>query len=122
MESIAIIGASSNREKFSNKCVRAYLSKGYKVFPVNPNEESVEGIKCFDYITEINEEIDIVSIYVKNEILEKLTEGIIAKKPGLVYFNPGTENKEALWKFRNSGIRVLEECSILAIGIMPSSL
>ena len=42
---IAVIGASNNREKFGNKCVRAYLMKGHEVFPVNPKEEKIEGLK-----------------------------------------------------------------------------
>lgn len=47
MDSIAIIGASSDRSKFGNKAVRAYKRKGFKVFPINPKESKIEGLKCY---------------------------------------------------------------------------
>ena len=43
MPTIAVLGASSDRRKFGNKCVRAYLSRGHMVYPVNPKDAEVEG-------------------------------------------------------------------------------
>ena len=34
----AVVGASSDRAKFGNKVLRAYQSKGWKVYPINPRE------------------------------------------------------------------------------------
>ena len=42
--SVAILGASTDRGKFGNKSVRAHLSKGYTVYPVNPKGEVIEGL------------------------------------------------------------------------------
>mmetsp|Transcript_420 Transcript_420/g.523 ORF Transcript_420/g.523 Transcript_420/m.523 type:complete len:141 (+) Transcript_420:171-593(+) len=44
-ESFAVVGASSNRSKYGNKCLRKYMEKGLKVVPVHPKEETVEGLK-----------------------------------------------------------------------------
>jgi hypothetical protein len=44
-KTIAIIGASTDRNKFGNKAVRAFRQQGYQVFPVNPKEETVEGLR-----------------------------------------------------------------------------
>ena len=44
VKTVAIIGASSNPNKFGNKAVRAFLRQGYTVYPVNPNEPEVEGL------------------------------------------------------------------------------
>ena len=57
---IAVIGASADREKFGNKCVRAYVSKGYVVFPVNPKQDIIEELKCYKSILDISEDIDIL--------------------------------------------------------------
>lgn len=122
MENIAVIGASKDKEKFSNKCVRAYNSKGYNVYPVNPNETEIEGLKCYSNIMEIKENIDIVSIYLNGENSHKVVDSIIEKKPSLVYINPDAADNQVEWKIKNAGIRVKKECSILAIGIRPSSL
>ena len=42
---IAVAGASSNPEKYGNKIVRNLLGKGYTVLPLNPREETIEGLK-----------------------------------------------------------------------------
>ena len=118
---IAIIGASADRSKFGNKCVRAYRSKGFSVFPVNPKEKEIEGLKCYSRITEIHESLDIVSLYLPPDKIHMVASDILAKKPRIVYFNPGTENEELAKKFRDAGIDVREECSIRALGLSPAS-
>ena len=40
-QSVAVLGASTNRSKYSNKAVRAYADKGWTVYPVNPKAELV---------------------------------------------------------------------------------
>ena len=42
---VAVIGASSNRNKFGNRAVRAFQQQGYTVVPINPHEAEVEGLK-----------------------------------------------------------------------------
>jgi len=59
---IAIIGASKDRTKFSNKAVRAYKENDHVVFPVNPSEREIEGLKCYASVREIPLEIDAVII------------------------------------------------------------
>ena len=44
MPSVAILGASTDRSKFGNKAVRAFLARGYDVYPVNPKGGEVEGL------------------------------------------------------------------------------
>ena len=41
---VAVIGASSNRQKFGNRAVRAFVRQGYTVIPINPHEREVEGL------------------------------------------------------------------------------
>ena len=53
MMNIAIIGASPDRERMANKAVRAYVQEGHNVFPVNPKETEVEGLRCYENIKEI---------------------------------------------------------------------
>ena len=46
-----------------NRAVRAYLKVGYAVFPINPHEDKIEGLKTYRSILDVPDEIDRVSIY-----------------------------------------------------------
>lgn len=119
---IAVIGASNNREKFGNKCVRAYLMKGHEVFPVNPEEDKIEGLKAYKSLSEIPAKIDVVSLYVRPDIGIKIADEIIKKKVPKVFLNPGTESPEIIEKLEKKHVIVLPRCSIVAIGVNPSEL
>jgi predicted CoA-binding protein len=43
----AVVGANENPEKYGNMIYRKLRAKGYEVYPVNPNYETVEGDKCY---------------------------------------------------------------------------
>ena len=65
---IAIIGASNNKEKYGNKAVRAYKKQGHSVYPVNPKEKTIEGLRVYKLILDIPDEIERASIYLPPEI------------------------------------------------------
>jgi len=97
---IAIIGASKNREKFSNKAVRAYKENHHVVFPVNPNEREIEGLACYNSVFEIPLDIDAASIYLPPALGIKVADDIIKKKIKKVYLNPGSESDEIIRKLK----------------------
>jgi predicted CoA-binding protein len=47
MKTWAVVGASENKEKFGWKIYKKLKDKGYKVFPVSPNYETIDGDKCY---------------------------------------------------------------------------
>ena len=53
MPTIAILGASADRSKFGNKAVRAFLARGFTVYPVNPKGGEVEGLPAYRSLAEI---------------------------------------------------------------------
>ena len=122
VKTVAIIGASNNRSKYGNKAVRAFQQTGYKVFPVHPALAEVEGLTCYKSIAEEPERPNLVSVYVGPEILVKILPDIAAKGCDELWLNPGTESDEVLTKAKELGLKTVQTCSILAVGISPSSL
>jgi len=119
-EAIAIIGASSRREKFANKAVRAFTEEGYTVYAVHPKETEVEGLPVYRSVTDIPGDVQIASLYVGPAIGEAALEGIKAKGIRTVFVNPGAGSPELLAKGRELGLEMRDECSILAIGRSPA--
>src|SRR4030042_3618615 len=61
-ESVALIGASASPEKMSNVVLRS-LSRGeFRLYPVNPKEKEILGLRCYASVTELPESVDLAVI------------------------------------------------------------
>jgi uncharacterized protein len=117
--SVAVIGASQDRRKYGNKAVRAYVENGYTVFPVNPNEATIEGLKAYPNLDAIPEPVDFVSLYVPPAVGLKLLPAIAAKEPKELWLNPGSESDELIEAAADLHLRAIVSCSIIALGLDP---
>ena len=116
MKTIAIIGASNDRQKFGNKCVRAFLHQGYTVYPVNPKEAEIEGLPAFKSIRDVPERPHMISVYLPPPVLLKVLPDIAARGCDELWLNPGAESEEALAEAQRLGLNVIQACSIVAVG------
>ena len=122
MKTVAIIGASTDRAKFGNKAVRAFLQRGYTVFPVNPKESQVEGVTAFKSIADVPARPNLVSVYLPPPVLLKVLPDIAAKGCDELWLNPGTESAEVVALAEQLKLNVIQACSIVGIGIPPEEL
>jgi predicted CoA-binding protein len=119
---VAVIGASSNRNKFGNRALRAFREQGYTVVPINPNEPEVEGLKTYASVLDVPGPIDMASFYVPPDIGEQVIAEVAQKGIGEVWLNPGAESDELIARARALQIRPIIACSIVAIGENPYRL
>lgn len=59
-KSFAIVGASNEMLKYGNELVRIFKDYGYKIFPINPKYDVIEGIKGYPSLKELPEKPDVV--------------------------------------------------------------
>lgn len=119
---VAILGASTNREKYGNKAVRAYLNQGYRVFPVTPNADEVEGQKAYPALGDIPaDSLDRVTVYLPPKVGITLLDDIRRCGAREVWLNPGSESPELIQRAKELGLNVITACSILDLGISPVS-
>jgi predicted CoA-binding protein len=122
MKTVAVIGASTDRAKFGNKAVRAYLLRGFTVYPVNPKEASIEGQPAFKSIAEVPVRPNLVSVYLPPPVLLKVLPDIAAKGCDELWLNPGTESDEVLALAEQLKLNVIQACSIVGIGLSPENM
>jgi predicted CoA-binding protein len=115
-QSVAVLGASTNRSKYSNKAVRAYADKGWTVYPVNPKADTIEGHKCYPSIRDLPGPVDRVSIYLPPALTLETLPDIAAAQPGDLFLNPGAESDELVSRASELGLNTLLGCSIIDIG------
>ena len=119
---VAVIGASNNRDKFGNKALRAFRQQGYTVIPINPNEAEVEGLKTYASVLDVPGAIDMASLYVPPHIGEQVIGEIAQKGIAEVWLNPGTESDELIAKAESLGLPIIQACSIVNVGVSPHDL
>jgi predicted CoA-binding protein len=118
-KSVAVIGASSNPQKFGNRAVRAFRRQGYTVFAINPHEGEVEGLKTYASVLDVPDPIDMATFYVPPEVGEKVIVEVARKGIAEVWLNPGSESEALVQLARSLKIEPIEACSIVGIGENP---
>jgi acetyl coenzyme A synthetase (ADP forming)-like protein len=75
-ESVAIVGASRNETKRGYQTIRTLLDEKYegKIYPVNPKEKSILGIKCYQSISEIEAPVDVALVATPAKTLPAVLE------------------------------------------------
>ncbi|HTN76317.1 MAG TPA: CoA-binding protein [Pirellulaceae bacterium] len=116
---VAILGASADRQKFGNKSVRAHLKRGYDVYPVNPKGGQIEGLTVYKSLAEIPVALTRISVYLPPAIGLAVLDEIQAKGCQELWLNPGSDAPEVIAKAEQLGLEPIVACSIVAIGEMP---
>ncbi len=121
-KSIAIVGATTRRDRYSNKAVRAYKAKGYTVYPISIRHEEVEGLKAYRSVKDIPGRVDMASLYVNPRVGMTLLKGMAEKGVSTLFVNPGAESEELLERAESLGLNPILACSIMSLGIDPEDM
>ena len=68
----ALIGVSRDPKKFSRSVFKELQQKGFEIYPVNPNMDDIEGIKCYHDMAELPEPVKHVLFMTPKTIQIKL--------------------------------------------------
>ena len=118
---VAVIGASSDRRKFGNKALRAFLARGYTAIPINPREAEIEGLKAYASVLDVPGPIDMATFYVSPVVGLAMLDDLVTKGVAEVWFNPGADSPDIVDRARALGLRPVVACSIVGIGESPGN-
>ena len=114
MEKVAVIGMSKYEEKAAHFVPKYLLQNGYDVTPVNPTTHEILEKKCYTEITDVPHDVDIVDVFRPSEDVSSIINGVIKKKPKVMWLQEGIHNIEAENLAMNSGIDVVYNRCMLA--------
>jgi len=120
-KSVAVVGASADRSKYSNKAVWAHVDQGWEVYPVNPKGGTIEGLQVYASIRDVPVPIDRVTVYLPPEAGMSVLPDIAAAGPVELFLNPGAESGELVARARSLGLDPILACSIVALGVSPAN-
>ena len=109
VKTIAMVGASPDKTKFSYGVLRVLHETGYDMIPVNPRPEITEirNLKVYPNLTAIDRPVDMVEVFRKPEDLYEVAEEAIAIKAKVLWGQIGVINYEAARLAEEAGLKVV---------------
>ena len=117
---VAVVGASRDPSKDSNRVAKYLQSKGFHIVPVNPTAEEILNEKSFksllDIPAEIQRTIEIVDIFRPSADVPSIVEQAVEMKkqngiPRVIWMQLGIVNDETAETAREAGmIVVMNKC------------
>ncbi|MEM4302681.1 MAG: CoA-binding protein [Candidatus Caldarchaeum sp.] len=95
-KSIAVVGASKHAGSIGNTILKNVLEHGFKgkVYPVNPNEQELLGLKCYPSLLDIPEPVDLACIVIPSKaVLEVVKQAAAKHVKGLIIYSSGFAEK-----------------------------
>jgi predicted CoA-binding protein len=111
---VAVIGASSDTTKFSNRSLRAHAAAGYEVYAVHPRGGTIEGLTVYKSLDEVpGGPLDRVTLYVPPAAALDVLDAVAAKGCAELWLNPGVDTPEVVAKAHELGLRTVVACSLI---------
>lgn len=113
MRVIALVGASPNPERPSNRVMAFLLRKGYRVIPVNPGQagKEIHGQLVHARLADISEPIDMVDVFRAASALPALVDEVLALNPlpKVIWGQLSVRDDRAAERAEAAGIKVVME-------------
>ncbi|HLR15903.1 MAG TPA: CoA-binding protein [Bacillota bacterium] len=111
-KTIAVVGLSSKSDRTSHQVSQAMQHKGYRIIPVNPNEEEVLGEKAYPSLREVPEDIDIINVFRRSEDMLPIAEEAATLNAPTFWMQQGIQNEEAYELLTSQGKTVIMDLCI----------
>jgi len=109
VKTIAMVGASPDKTKFSYGVLRVLNETGYDMIPVNPRPglEEVRGLKVYPSLAAIDRPVDMVEVFRRPEDLMAVTKDAIAIGAKVLWGQIGVVDHEAAQLAEEAGMQVV---------------
>ena len=109
VKTIAMVGASPDKTKFSYGVLRVLHETGYDMIPVNPNPvvTSIRGLKVYPTLESIDRPVDMVQVFRNPEELPQIAREAVAIGAKVLWGQLGVRNDEAARIAEDAGLKVV---------------
>ena len=109
VKTIAMVGASPDKTKFSYGVLRVLHETGYDMIPINPRPglADIRGMKVYPNLSSIDRPVDMVEVFRKSEDLYGIAEQAIAIGAKVLWGQIGVVNHDAARLAEDAGLKVV---------------
>lgn len=109
----AVVGASNNEEKYGYKVFKDLLEGWYHVFPINPNEKEILGVKVYTTLSATEKKIDVVIFVTPPAVTEKVLEETKKLNIQNVWMQPWAQSDAAIDFCKKNSIECIHDACIM---------
>ena len=114
---IGFIGATIQKDKWGYKKYKQMKNAGYKIYPINPKYDEIDGEKCFNSIKELidflQKKPDYVITIVPPKVTLKVVEQCKMFNIDKIWMQPGSESENAISFCNENKIEVVSGICIV---------
>ena len=118
---IAVVGVSSNPEKWGSKIFQRLKSLGFNVYPINPKHGRIGDSICYPDLRSLPENPNVVITAVP----PKVTEWVVGECKNLgvdkVWMQPGSESENAINLCRKNHLKTIYNACFVVDGLKRDS-
>jgi predicted CoA-binding protein len=118
---LALVGVSRGGKKFGNAALRELTANGYRVFPVHPEAETVQGVRCYPNLRELPELVGGLLIVVPPDQTEVVVREAAAASIRRVWMQLGSSSPNAIQFCAENRIEAVHgECILMFLRRGPA--
>ena len=109
IKTIAMVGASPDKTKFSYGVLRVLSETGYEIIPINPRPglEEIRGLKVYPSLEAVGRPIDMVDVFRRAEDLPQIAQEAVNVGAKILWGQIGVKNAEAARIAEEAGLKVV---------------
>ena len=111
--SYAVVGASTNPDKYGHKVFKDLLESGFDVVPINPHAKQILNKKVFPDLKSSPQKIDVAVMVVPPDIAQKIISQAADQGINHIWFQPGSESEAAIQAALDQGMQVTSNACIM---------
>jgi uncharacterized protein len=104
---IAIAGASRDKKKFGNRVFDLLRTKGYKLYPVHPEVENLEGTDCYKMASDVPQNVRNLYIVTPQHATDKIIESAAERGYDMIWIQQKSETPGSVQLAKSKGIEVI---------------
>lgn len=118
---LALVGVSRGGKKFGNAALRELTANGYRVFPVHPEAETVQGVRCYRSFQELPAPVGGLLTVVPPGQTEVVVREAAAAGIRRVWMQLGSSSPDAIRFCAENGIEAVHgECILMFLEKGPA--
>jgi len=110
---IAVAGVSRDTKKFGYSVFTALSDRGFDIYPINPNAQSLFGTPCFQSITDLPPDVQNLVILTPKGQTAGLVREAVTKGISSIWIQQMSDTPEALEIAKNSHVNLVAKQCIL---------